>query len=230
MKIHFKGRLYYLQWPKEWDSILNKAAKKHVCPNGFISWKEAEADGDLKGLPKQLTYRDLSQRFSFLKRSKTKAYKQRKKELYDQYKEEGKFKKNITFDKHKISLFREIIPTDTKAKHGWKARDLWTEEQKELLISLTKIYRKSKKTIDWETLVFDPKIKKLPYQDRFKLMKYYGQRLSKKMTKKKLKHKREDSIRYKYENYDTYKAGQRKRYQIMKKSVNEFLLSQIPLR
>jgi len=222
--------MYYLQWPKKWDDIVKEAAKKHKFPSGFISWKEAEANGDLKGLPTHLTYRDISQRFSLLKRSKTKAYKKRKKELYDQYKEEGKIKKNATFDKQKISLFREIIPTATKAKHGWKPKEIWTEKQKEILIILTKVYRKSKKTIDWETLVLDPEIKKLPYQDRFKLMKYYGQRLKKKMTQKQIKHKRKDSIRYKYENYDTYKAGQRKRYQTMKNSVNEFLLAQIPLR
>ena len=230
MKIIYKKKLYHLQWPKKWDDIVRKAAKKHKLPNGFISWKEAEANGNLKGLPKHLTYRDISQRFSLLKRCKTQKYKESRKAQYEKNIRENKFQKGLTFDKQKIALFREIVPTNTKKKHGWKPRSTWTEKQKNILIALTKLYRKSKKTVDWGTLVSDPKIKKLPYQDRFKLMKFYGQCLKREKTKEQIKHRRKDSIRYKYENYETYKAGQRKRYQIMKKSVNEFLIAQIPLR
>lgn len=230
MKVIYKKRTYNVQWPKHFNAIIRKAAKKHKRSDGMINWKEAEADGDLKGLPRFLTLRDISQRHSALKRFKSKKHKERKKELYEKYKKEGKIKQGLKLDKEKFTLFRNNIPADTKEKHGWKPKTLWTNKQKEILLELVKIYRKSKVTIDWETLIDDPKIKKLPYQDRFRLMKYYGQCLKRKRTKKEIKKKRNDAIRYKYENYGNYISGQRKRYQIMKKSVNDFLIAQIPLR
>lgn len=230
MKVIYKNKTYHVQWSKFFDLIIKKAAKKHKHSNGTISWKNAEADGDLKGLPKFLTYRDISHRYSFLKYSKTKEYKKKREELYKKFKKEGKIKQGLKLDKEKSTLFRNIIPNDLKKKYGWKPKTIWTEKQKQILINLAEKYRKSKITIDWQRLILDSKIKKLPYQDSFRLMKYYGQCLKRKKTKKQVKKKRNDALRYKYENYDEYKAGQRKRYKILKNSVNKFLISQIPLR
>ena len=228
MKVIHKKKTYNIQWPEEFDRIIIKTAKKHACPSGYIKWINADADGDLRGLPKYLTYRDLSHRFSLLKCRDNEDYKKSKKEQYDKYRKG--LKSGPTFDTRKFDLFRDIVPDDLKKKHGWKPKSLWTKKQKELLINLTKIYRKSKITIDWETLVLDPKVKKLPYQDRFKLMKYFGQCLNKKITKKQIKQKRADALRYKKENYKEYREGQTKRYKAIKNTINEFLLAQLPLR
>jgi len=223
MKVIYKKRVYHLQWPKKFDEIILKAAKKYQSPNGKINWKKAEADRALKGLPLFLTLRNISQRYSHLKSTKTKKHQRRNSAT-------KKSSKGGTFDKKKYDLFKEIIPHDIKKKHGWKSKSIWTKEQKQILIQLTKMYRKSKLTIDWETLIFDPKIKKLPYQNKYKLMKYYGQCLKRKRTKEEIKHKQEGALRYKKENYKNYRAGQRKRYKTVKNSINEFLLSQIQLR
>jgi len=227
MKVTYNGRTYQVRWPKKFDVIILKVSLEYRQPNGYVQWKKADADGALKGLPKYLTYRDLSHRFTFLQFRETKEYEKKKIEYNE--KNKGKFN-GSPITKIKNALFKEILPEDLKKKHGWKPRTIWNDEQKQLLLNLVKIYRKSKLVINWETLVYDKRVNRLPYQDRFKLMKYYGQILKRKMTKKQINKKREDSLRYKYENYDEYLKGQSRRYSTVKNSVNEFLISQLPLR
>jgi len=228
MKVTYKGKNYQVRWPKRFDAIILRAAKKYKQPNGYVLWKQAADDGALKGLPRYLTNRDFSHRYTFLKFKETDAYQEKKLADNEKYKQ-GSMPKSNT-DKLKTKLFKENLPEDLKKKHGWKPRAVWTKQQQQLLKQLTKIYRKSKVTIDWTALVTDDRINKLPYQDQTKLMKYYGEKLSKKKTEKQTQHKRKDAIRYKYENYDTYLKGQSRRYKIRKDAVNEFLISQLPLR
>ena len=61
-------------------------------------------------------------------------------------------------------------------------------------------------------------------------MKYYGQVVKRKLTKKEIKKKREDALRYKHEHYAKYLKNNQKRSQILRKSINEFLLSKLDLR
>jgi len=228
MKVEYKGETYNLQWPEKFDDIVQRAGDKNKTKGGFVSWRRAEINGDLVGLPLFLSYRSLSHRYSFLKCSKVEGFKERKRAINKACLK--KSKKVRSFTKERQELFRSEISGDIKESNGWKSKSKWTEEQREILKDLTVRHRRSKKVIDWESLVNDPDVELLPYQDRFKLMKYFGQCVKRRKTRKQIKDRRADAIRYKYENYDDYLKGQQRRFQMIKNSVNDFLISQLELR
>ena len=228
MRVKYKNKTYHLHWPKKFDDIVLKVAKKYKRPGSLINWKKAEADGMLKGLPVFLTLKDLAQRASALKAYKKPGYKEKRREqnlkcLLN--------KPPILVLSHRQELYAKLIPEEIKRKHGWKPRTIWTEKQRALLLKLTEKYRKSEVTVDWIMLAQDKRVEKLPSQDSFVLCKYYNSlKRKKKGGKKYVKQRREDALRYKYENYDTYLSNQEKRRVRIKKAVNEFLLSKLELR
>jgi len=227
MKVLYKNKTYIVHWPKKFDDIIFKAAQKYRQPNGYVLWKKAEESGALEGLPRYLTLGDISHRYSFLKFSSTEAYQEKIKETNKKNKARGIVSKH---DKNKMKLFRNTLPNEVKKKHGGSSKTIWTEKQKKILMQLTKIYRKTKLTVDWAKLITDERVNELPYQDRFKLMKYYGVKLKRKMTDKYIDDKRKDALRYKHDNYEAYLKAQERRRNAIKNSVNEFLISQLPLR
>jgi len=224
MKVKHEGVIYNLQWPKQFDLIVKRVAKEYKSAKGYVQWKKADEEGALKGLPKHLTYRDLSHRYTFLKFRRTQKYRDR---IFNQTKAQQE--KKYENSKSKLEIFRNA-PENIKKKRGWKAKEIWSIEQKKILEKLAKKYRKSKITVDWGRLVNDPQIEKLPYQNRFKLMKYYGQCIKRESNEKLLEKKREDALRYKKEHYKAYRESQRKRNKIVKKTVNEILLKKVELR
>jgi len=229
MRVTYNGNTYNVRWPKRFDEIILKVAKKYKRA-GSIAWKRAEADGMLKGLPAFLTLRDISQRNSLLKRSKEPGFKKKKYKQNAAYRQKNPTSSALgTIARRK--LFAETLPEDLKKKHGWKPRGFWTKAQKELLLELAEEHRKSKVTIDWKSLGEDKAVKKLPFQDSFKLCKYYNSlKRKKKGGKKFVKRRREEALNYKYENYSTYRSNQDKQRIRVKNSVNEFLLSTLELR
>lgn len=230
MKVKYKNRVFFVQWPKRFDEIVLKAAKTYRCTDGTVSWKEAEADGTLKGLPVFLTLKDISIRNSYLKSSKKpRNRKKRLKRNREYAKTHSSTSAQSTAAKQK--LYAEAVPEEIKRKHGWKPRSIWTEKQKQLLLVLTEKYRKSKITVDWVNLAQDKRVKKLPIQDSFKLCKYYNSLKRKKEGGKiYIKKRRKEALIYKYNNYDTYLDHLEKRRVRIKDSVNEFLLSKLELR
>ncbi len=230
MKVTYKKKVYHLHWPKKFDKIVLKAAKLYKRPGGTVSWKEAEADGMLKGLPVFLTLRNIAQRNGHLKALKKPGFKKKRLKKNQAY-----LKKNLLVaasgNAQKQKLYAKIVPEEIKKKHGWKPRTIWTEKQRELLLKLSKLYRKSKVTVDWVDLALDKRVEKLPFQDSLKLCKYYNSLKRKKEGGKKyIKKRREEALQYKYDNYDTYLENQEKRRVRVKKAVNEFLLSKLELR
>lgn len=67
-KLKYNGNRFTLRWLPEWDRQLHAVARKYK--NGKkkneISWRDAEADGRLRGLPSKVSLKDLSHRFSYL--------------------------------------------------------------------------------------------------------------------------------------------------------------------
>lgn len=229
MRIKYKNKIYHVQWPKRYDKIILKAAKGYKRSDGTVNWKGAEADRMLKGLPVFLTLKDISQRNSHLKMSKKPGYKKKKLIANRKYQKLHPTTTEGTLKKKK--LFANIVPDEIKKKYGWKPRTIWTEEQRGLLFKLSERYRKSKDTIDWKKLAEDKRVEKLPFQDSFKLCKYYNSlKRKKKGGKKFIKKRRKDALIYKYENYTTYRQKQEETRVRIKNSVNEFLLSQLELR
>lgn len=218
MKVIYKRETYYIQWPKQFNKIIIQAAKKYKRLNKTISWKDAEADGALKGLIKNLTLRDISHRYSFLKQYEKN--KKRRKKL----RECEKTKQLL--DPKKLILFKSVIPDKTKRKFGWKSKNVWTKKQKKILDELVEIYRKSKKTIDWIKLTKDKRVEKLPYQNSFKLCKYWNSCKFKKKPAYIKKH-RANALKYKHDNYSKYRQNQDKNSKVIKQSVNTFLLNEL---
>jgi len=232
MKIKYKGRVYHLHWPERFDRIVLKVAEDYMRPNGTVRWKDAEADGALKGLPVYLTLRDISQRRSTLRSKSDPDWVERKKRVRDAYaKSHSKKYHSGSGIARKEALFAQFVPEDLKRKHGWVPRTIWTEGQKELLHELAEKYRKSKFTIDWITLSMDRQLKKLPTQDSTVLCKYYNSLKRKKRAGKKyLEKRRKDALEYKRDHYDTYLKNLEERRVRVKESVNEFLISKLELR
>lgn len=229
MKVKYKNRVYHVQWPKRFDEIVLKAAKTYRHTNGTINWKKAEADGMLKGLPVFLTLKNISQRNAHLKASKNPRNRRKRLERNREYAKTHLTSTHGTSAKQK--LYTKVVPEKIKKRHGWKPRSIWTEEQKKILLTLSKEYQKSKVTIDWIKLAKDKRVKKLPFQGSFKLCKYYNSfKRKKKGGKKYVVQRRKDALIYKYDNYDTYLDNQEKRRIRVKDSVNEFLLSKLELR
>lgn len=230
MKIIYKKKTFHIHWPKEFNKIVLKAAKLYLRPGGTVDWKEAEADGVLRGLPVSLSLRDIAQRNGYLKQLKKPGFKKKRLRKNREYLKENPLVA-ASGNAQKQELYAELVPEEIKKKHGWKPRSFWTVKQKELLLKLSEKYRKSKITIDWILLAQDKRVDKLPTQDSFKLCKYYNSlKRQNKGGKKYVKQRREEALRYKYENYDTYLSNQEKRRVRVKKSVNEFLLSKLELR
>ena len=229
MKIRYKGKIYHVHWPKRFDLIIFKAAKRaSKRSDGTVKWMEAEADGMLNGLPVFLSLHNISQRYSFLRNSKKPEFKKRVIEKNRKY---AKLPISTKGTLKKRKLFAKVLPEELKKKYGWKPRSIWTEKQKELLLKLSEEYRKSKVTIDWKKLGQDKRIEKLPFQGSFKLCKYYNSLKRKKRGGEKyVKKRREEALNYKYENYSTYRSNQDKRRIQIQNSVNEFLLSKLELR
>jgi hypothetical protein len=230
MKVRYKRRIYHVQWPKRFDEIILRVAKTYRCTDGTVSWKEAEADGMLRGLPIFLNLRNISQRNAHLKSSKNPRNRRKRLKRNQEYvKTHPSTSSQSTSVKQK--LYAGTVPEKIKKKYGWKPRSIWTEKQKKLLLELSEKYRKSKVTIDWIKLAKDKRIKKLPFQGSFKLCKYYNSlKRKKKGGKKFIVQRRKDALIYKYDNYDVYLDNQEKRRIRVKDSVNEFLLSKLELR
>lgn len=228
MKIRYKNKVYHVQWPKKFDAIIKRAAKKYIFPPHGTDWQWAEADGELRGLPVYLTLRDISRRNSFLKRSSDPKWRKKKlKQVREYQKTHPAPSRNLI----KGELYSQTIPEDLKRKHGWKPRSFWTKEQKQILLILAEKYRKSKVTIDWIKLAEDEKVKKLSFQGSFKLCKYYNSlKRKKKGGKKYIKKHRKDALKYKYEHYKAYRDGQERRRVTKQNAVNEFLLNTLELR
>lgn len=229
MKVKYKGKVFNVQWPKRFDEIILKAAKKYKRPGGTVSWAEAEADGALKGLPVFLTLRDMSQRNHYLNNCKKPGYKKKHNKRNKQYRKTHSYSAEGTASKRE--LYANTVPDEMKKKHGWKPRTIWNDKQRDLLLKLAEKYRKSKVTIDWKTLAQDKQVEKFPSQDSFTLCKYYNSLKRKKEGGKKfVKRRREEALNYKYENYKSYRNNQEKQRVRLKDTVNEFLLSQLELR
>lgn len=230
MKIKYKNRIYHVQWPKRFDEIILNAAKTYRHTNGTVNWKEAEADGTLKGLPAFLTLRDFSHRNAYFKVSKNPRNKRKKLKRNKEYaKTHPSTSTQSTSAKQK--LYAEALPEKIKRGHGWKPRTIWTEKQKELLLKLSEKYRKSKVTVGWIELAEDKRVEKLPFQDSFKLCKYYNSlKRKKKGGREFTAQRRKEALIYKYNNYGAYLENQEKRRVRVRDSVNEFLLSKLELR
>lgn len=233
-----KGRKFVLNWKPEWDlRILTIAIRfrkgcphcsrcrlGHYCQVGgpFISWKRAEKAGFLEGLPKSISRRDLSHRATFLTRIRyTPFYK-------DKLKIRSIVKKpNKSFiRKEKLFMSTPII----KNNSGYSFKKIWCKTQKKTLSSLIKKYPKGKNSIDWVKVMGDPLCKTLPHHDNLKLLRSYYWSCTRVMSPERLRVKREDARRYKREHYNKHTEDQEKRRNLVKESVNKFLISKLELR
>jgi len=216
MKIIYNNTTFYIHWPKHFDTIIISAAKRNKFKkSNFINWEQAEANGHLKGLPTLLSLHDISHRFNYLKNKhkpkNTQTYKPRPQHY-----------------QNKKLLFKNL-PTHLKTSLGWKPKTIWSPKQKQLLITLTTQYKKIK-SVNWTALIKDPRINQLPYKSRLKLMKYYGQCINRSLTTNQIIQKRKDALNYKHTHYKKYLSNNKKRHNIIKNSINNFLLSNLTLR
>jgi len=224
--VRHKKRTFILRWLPEWDiKILVSAIK--FRKSGQVDWISALAGGFLRGLPKYLTNHDLSHRLSTLVNLKYNPEGIKKTRVYNRL---HPSRKNIDTDKDKIRLFKGALSDSDRRMFGHKPKSTWTRKQQQILLFLAAKYRKGKMSIDWEKVMKDPWIKKLPPNHHLGgLRSYYWTIVSRKKPGV-IEQRRKSALRYKKSNYKAYRASQVKNYRVIKNSVNNFLLRKLEVR
>ena len=195
-------------------------SKTYRTRSGTINWKEAEADGALKGIPLLFTLRTLSRRFSYITRLKyNKEYQLKHKEKSIEY--------NKTYSSRSImnreELFRNL-PMQIKLTHGYKPRNNpeWTPARIELLKTLAYWHRRTEKSINWDSLMSDPRIRRLPPYSKAHIRCYYWSLVTREDPEMITK-RRADAIDYKYRNLKKYYRNQKKRKEFIRSVINNVL-------
>lgn len=241
--VKIKNKRYVLQWPPEWDlRLLTIAIRfRKGCPHcsrckhyafcrvggPFINWKRAEKEGFLQGIPKTISRKRLSQRVAALTRVLHDPVKREK--IRELNKTRPPFKSSSCFE-DRVKIFNKAVPDSIKEEAGYSPRTKWSEQQKRLLMHLTKKYRRGKISINWEMIMKDPLHKKLPNSDDLNALRHYYWCVAREKTPEQLERKRADALRYKKENYSKFRKNQDKRQIIVRNSVNEYLMSTLEKR
>jgi hypothetical protein len=221
--IRHKKRKFILRWPSEWDiKILVSAIK--FRKGDQVDWISAVAKGFLRGLPRYLTNRDLSHRLSILVCMKYNPEGSRRKRAYNRLHPP---KKGVGTHKDKTSLFRGDLSDSDRKRFGYKSKSLWTREQQQTLLFLATKYRKGEISINWETLMKDPWIKRLPPNYTLGCLRSYYWTVVSKKNPKVIEQRRKSALEYKRNNYKAYRASQVKNRKIIQNSVNDFLLKKL---
>lgn len=222
--VHVKGVRYLSRWDPAWDKIIRRVGKDYRTRKGFVSWKEAEADGALKGLPLFFTHKNMSRRLSFITCTKnSKAYQLKHKRKSIEY--------NKTYisksDMNREELFRSL-PLSFKQAHGYTPRNNpeWTPERIELLRTLVLWHKRTEKTINWDSLMSDPRVRRLPPYSKEHLRSYYWSLITKEDPEVVAK-RRADALDYKYRNLKKYYKSQKKRKAIIHSVINSALREKI---
>ena len=287
-RVEFKNQQYCQRWPEGSDHQILMAGRRFgtstLChfKTGherriIVDWKAAEAAGALRGLP-NISLKRISQRHSQLKR---------------RYAGIKRPPPTVVYVPKKADRFLvwNNLPKDIKEKHGHKPRQVWTDEQKKLLLQIAKdhthtnvdwkkvvndhrvknlptqkipqlasyfnglktrktdhpLWRKCqirtlialckkyvKNEIDWQALMKDKRLKKLPKKyanDLHHLRKYYwGVARADRETPEFVERHRADALRWKRKNRSRYRENQTRRVNMIRNAVNEFLNNKVRKR
>jgi len=177
-KITYQNKDFYLRWPKESDWIILDIGHRYGSWKLFnyktgqtrrlyvVDWKKAEKCGELKGLP-TCTLLQLAKRYGDLKRRYGDPnYVKRKSKKNKQYQTK---RKNNSFV-NRLPIWQSI-PDEIKIKYGHKPKQIWTEQQKKLLLKIAKEYTHT--NVDWKKVIEDSLVEKLPVHTIAKLAHYY---------------------------------------------------------
>jgi len=225
-KLIIGGKIINVRWLKEWDKQVILIGKTFKNKAGYIDWQTAFDQGYLKGLPKLRLY-DYSKRHTAIKMSKKPGYKAKRLEYNRKYKQiqskaGTKFRKNL-FCGGSLDTLRK--------KHACPPRDLWTEEQKDILKAIIIAHPRGMRQIDWDGVMQDNLINRLPkkYQKKLPLLRKYYHGLCQCENPKLLKKRRKDSLRWKNENKEQYLRNVSRRKKKISQVTNEYFLTKIPL-
>lgn len=173
-KVTYQNKDFYLRWPKESDWIILDVGRRYGSWKLFnyktgltrrlyvVDWKSAEKHSELKGLP-MCTLLQLAKRYTYLKR---KYFDQNTKKNNKQY----QTKRTGNSFVNRLPIWQSI-PDKIKAKYGYKPKQIWSQQQKKLLLKIAKDYVHT--NVDWKKVVEDSLVKKLPVNTITKLTHYY---------------------------------------------------------
>jgi len=180
-KITYKNKDFYLRWPEGSDHQIFMVAKRYGSwelhhfkkTNEYrrifiVDWKRAEKAGALKGLP-NLTRLQIAKRYGELKRRYNDPDYLVKKAKQNKKYARKKWRKHESFF-NRLRVWKEI-PDEIKKKYGHNPRQVWTDEQKKLLLQIAKDYIHT--NVDWKKVIKDPKVNELPVSTIPRLASYY---------------------------------------------------------
>jgi len=219
--LRLKNTVFLTRWHPKWDMIILKTAKKYKSKSRkIVNWKRAEADGALKGIPIFFSRRDLSRRLSYITHNKyNKTYQKKHKQKSIEYNRTHVSKSILNREK----IFRNL-PLKVKLKFGYKPKrnPQWTPERIKLLKSLAKKHRRTKLSINWDSVMKDPKACLLPKYTKSHIRSYYWSLETRNRPDIQAK-RRADALRYKYKNLKKYHENQRKRQNFIRSIINNVL-------
>lgn len=222
-RLIIKNKVFLLRWLPEWDLAIVSAAKK-FRKGKLIDWKAAEAHGCLKGIPKTLKLRTISQRLSYLVNYK---YDDNFKKIHNEQCKEYNRTHSLKSIMNREEVFRSL-PYEVKLKYNHKTRhnQEWTPERVKLLEVLTEKHRTRGNETDWDALLRDRASRKLPPYSKSRLQSYYW---SNKVhgIPDVMKKRRKDALEYKRRNIGKYRATHKKRMSVIRKTINDMMLQKL---
>jgi len=216
--VTYKGEKYRVQWPKEIKRLLHKIALKYRQGNN-ICWTDALYAGALDILPISLQKPLLLSKYysTLIRKPKHPAPPPRTKAQKEHAKK-------------RMKLYLEA-PDKIRSKYSFPRKTVWSPKQKKILLALVKKYRKTRKCIDWQSLIRDPKIKLLPKRSLTRHRSYYWQLVRLLDPKEQEKHRQQarDHIAQCSRSKDFTHSKRLKKFRTkVKNTNNDFLWSLIP--
>ena len=214
--ITFKGKTYKLRWKQEWNDTVISIGKKYKRAK-TIRWVDAIKAGEFNKLPLDLkTPAILSHQHTWLIQHNDPVFREKRRLYYSKRRTPPK-KEDIYA---KFRLFQKL-PMEVKIENKCNIKRIWGIRQKEILIQLAKKYRGVSGIINWQTMVKDTLICKLPYRNIDRIRAYYHGYVGKKKGQLR---RRESALAYNKEHYEQYKKNQMNRAHKVNRVVNSVLM------
>ena len=225
-KIIIDGKNVHVRWLKEWDKQIVLIGKTFKNKAGFVDWQTAFSQGYMKGLP-VLKFQDYSHRLTAIKARRKPGFLEQRRE-YNRLHKPKQSKHGI---KIREDLFRGGSLSQIRKEHKCPPRDLWSDAQHDTLKILVGFHPRGDSQVDWEGVMQDKLIKRLPlkYRHNLPLLRKYYHGLCQHENPKLLKKRRKDALRWRNENKSRYLKNALRRKKQITKVTNEFLISKIPV-
>lgn len=221
--VQIDGERFLLHYPQGFADKLLYVAQRYRGrrKRGQVDWEAARQDGELDFVPRSMTNKQIGKYVSTHLCYQNPV--NRKKRIEYQRKSQ-KFNKDYwnRIKARRYRLFTDLRDTKKRLPPDYPTQNTWTDDQWNMLDLLTSMHRKTPTCIDWQAIMHDPLLKRLPNQNLATIRSYCWSRTTRTLPRV-LKKRREEALRYKRKNSATYYRLHKKRSAKIRAIVNTFL-------